>query len=142
MVTIHAGCMLAGFLSMAVGAATAMFMRDKPWWFRVHRRFGIAGAMCVLLGFMAALFMVSRQTGQHFAVPHTWLGLATILFVLGTYTLGVTQLKRKAVRMRSLHRWSGRVTLALLFLNVVSGLSLAGVLPIERIMSFIRDGQN
>jgi hypothetical protein len=86
--------------------------------------------------------MVSRQTGQHFAVPHAWLGLVTILFVLCTYTLGVTQLKRKAVRVRSLHRWSGRVTLALLSLNVVSGLSLAGVLLIEQIISFIRDGQN
>jgi len=127
---------------MAAGITTAMFMRDKSWWLRVHRRLGSAGAICVLLGFMAALFMVSRKTGQHFAVPHAWLGLVTILSALCTYTLGVTQLKRKAVRGRSLHRWSGRVTLSLLFLNAVSGLALAGVLPIEQIISFIRDGQN
>jgi len=142
MVIIHAGCMLAGFLSVSAGIATATFMRDKRWWLRVHRRLGSAGVACVLLGFMAALFMVSRQTGQHFAVPHAYLGLLTILSALCTYTLGVTQLKRKAVRGRSLHRWSGRVTLTLLFLNVVSGLSLAGILPIEQIISFIRDGQN
>ncbi len=141
MVTIHAGCMLAGFLSMAAGAATAMLMRDRSWWLRVHRRLGSAGVICVLLGFMAALVMVSRQTGQHFSVPHAWLGLAAILSALCTYTLGLTQLKKKAVRLRSLHRWAGRVTLALLFLNALSGLSLAGILPIERIISFIRDGQ-
>jgi len=72
--------------------------------------------------------MISQQTGDHFAVPHAWLGLVTILSALCTYTLGVTQLKRKAARMRSWHRWAGRVTISLLFLNVVSGLSLAGVL--------------
>jgi len=128
MVTIHAGCMLAGFLSMAAGAATARFMRDKTWWLRVHRRLASVGVICLLLGLTAALVMVSRQTGQHLAVPHAWLGLLTILSALSTYILGVTQLKKRAGRRRSLHRWSGRVTLALLFLNVLSGLSLTGIL--------------
>ena len=127
MVIIHAGCMLAGFLSLTAGVFTAMFMRQKPWWLRLHRRFVTVGIVFVLLGFMAALYMGSRQTGQHLAVPHAWLGLFITLSALCTYTLGVTQLKRKIVRVRSLHRWSGRVTLALLFLNVVSGLFLTGI---------------
>ena len=128
MVTIHAAFMLAGFLSVIGGAFTVLFMRDKTWWLRVHRRLGSVGTLCVLFGLMAALFMVSRQTGRHLAVPHAWLGLVTVLSVLCTYILGVTQLKKKTVRARSLHRWSGRITLALLFFNVVSGLSLAGIL--------------
>jgi hypothetical protein len=142
MVTIHAGFMLAGFFSMAAGAATVMFMRDKSWWLRVHRRLASAGVICILLGFMAALVMVSRQTGQHLAVPHAWLGLAAILSALCTLTLGVTQLKRKTVGIRTLHRWSGRVTLALLFFNAVSGLFLAGILPTEQVISFTRKGQD
>ncbi|MBN2539510.1 MAG: hypothetical protein JXB09_05625 [Deltaproteobacteria bacterium] len=128
MIITHAGCMLAGFFSMTAGITTALFMRRKRWWLRVHRRFGSVGAICVLLGFMTALFMVSRQTGRHFAVPHAWLGLATILSVLCTYTAGLMQFKIKTARVRSLHRWAGRGTFALMILNIVSGLFLAGIL--------------
>lgn len=128
MVTIHAGCMLAGFLSMAGGGATARFMRGKEWWLRVHRGLGSVGGICLLLGLTAASVMVSGQTGRHLAVPHAWLGLVTILSTLCTYALGVSQLRKKTAGIRSAHRWSGRITLALLLLNVLSGLSLAGVL--------------
>jgi uncharacterized membrane protein YfcA len=141
MVEIHAGCMLAGLSLLSAGAATARLMRDKGWWLRVHRRLGSAGTLCVLLGFMAALYMVSRQTGQHFSVPHAWLGLVTILVVLCTYTAGATQFKRKTAGVRSLHRWSGRVTLVLLFLTVLSGLFQAGILQIEPLIRLIRDGR-
>lgn len=128
MVAIHAGCIFAGFLSLAGGAAIAAFMRDRSWWFSVHRRFGAVGVSFVILGFMAALIMVSQQTGRHFTVPHAWLGLVAILSVLGTYMLGITQAKKRTGSARSLHRWSGRVTIALLAINIVSGLFLAGIL--------------
>ena len=129
MVTIHAGCMLAGFLSMAAGITIAMFMRKRKWWLRVHRRLGSAGVACVLLGFVAALFMVSRWTGHHFAVPHAHMGLVTILSVLFTYAMGIMQfkVKKKAAKIQLIHRWSGRLTLTMLFLNIISGLFLGGI---------------
>jgi len=130
MVIIHASCMLAGFLSIAAGITIARCMRDKPWWLRVHRRLGSLGVISAFLGLIAAIVLVSRQTGQHGALPHAWLGLAAILFILCTYLLGLTQLKRTGVRIRSLHRWSGRVTLVLFFFTVLSGLSVAGLLPL------------
>ena len=113
---------------MAAGITIVLFMRGKSWWLGVHRRFGSAGSICVLLGFMAAFFMISRQTGRHFAVPHTWLGLFTILSVLFTYTAGQMQFKIKTAKARSVHRWAGRGTIVLLFLNIVSGLFLTGLL--------------
>ncbi len=130
MIIIHAALMLTGFFSAAAGIGTAMFMRDKRWWLRVHRRLGSAAVMCVLIGFGTALIMVSLKANRHFGVPHAWLGLAVILSVLCTYVLGVTQLKRKTARMRSLHRWSGRITFVLIFFNVLSGLTLTGILPV------------
>lgn len=128
MVIIHAGCMVAGLFSMTGGGATARFMRDRAWWLRVHWRLASAGVICLILGLVAALVMVSRQTGLHLAVPHAWLGLVTIPAALSTYALGVTQMKRKTAGMRPVHRWSGRITLVLLFINVLSGLFLAGTL--------------
>ena len=129
MVTIHAGCMLAAFLSMAAGITIAMFMRKRKWWLRVHRRLGSAGVACVLLGFVAALFMVSRWTGHHFAVPHAHMVLVTILSVLFTYAMGIMQfkVKKKTAKIQLIHRWSGRLTLTMLFLNIISGLLLGGI---------------
>ena len=127
MIALHAGCMLAGVLSMTAGISIAM-IRRKGWWLRVHRWFGSIGVMGLLLGLVAALYMVARETGQHFAVPHAWLGIVTVLTVVGTYAIGVTQLKIKSPHMRPLHRWAGRASFMLLVLNILSGLFLVGVL--------------
>jgi len=132
MLEIHAGFMLAGFFSMLTGVTIAMSARKKKWWLSIHKKLGSAGSSCVILGFIAALYMVSRDTGEHFAVPHTYLGIVTILAVSFTYTMGIMQFKvrRKAVNIRLIHRWSGRVrvTLSLMLLNVLSGFFLTGML--------------
>ncbi|HOO89222.1 MAG TPA: hypothetical protein PLA74_00225 [Syntrophales bacterium] len=120
--------MLTGFLSMVAGITIVLFMREKLWWLRAHRRLGTVAIVCLLLGFMAAVFMVARLTGRHFAVPHAWLGIITILSALGTYTAGLMQFKIKIARVRLLHRWAGRGTFVLMILNIVSGLFLAGIL--------------
>ncbi len=128
MIIIHAGFMLAGLVVLAAGVVIAMGMRRKRWWLTVHRRLGSAGALCVLLGFVAAISTVSRQTGQHFSVPHAWLGIIVVLFVACTYLIGTMQIKTQRAGMRPPHRWAGRATLVLLFFNVLSGLSLIGIL--------------
>jgi len=129
MLEIHAGFMLAGLFSLVAGVSVAMSARKKKWWLSIHKRLGYTGSSFVILGFIAALYMVSRDTGEHFAVPHTYLGIVTILAVLFTYTMGIMQFKarRKAVNIRLIHRWSGRVTLSLMLLNVLSGFFLAGM---------------
>ena len=130
MLEIHAGFMLAGFFLMLTGVTIAMSARKKKWWLSIHKKLGSAGSSCVILGFIAALYMVSRDTGEHFAVPHTYLGIVTILAVLFTYTMGIMQFKvrRKIVNIRLIHRWSGRVTLSLMLLNALSGFFLTGML--------------
>ena len=129
MLEIHTGFMLAGFFSMVTGVTVAMSARKKKWWLSIHKNLGYAGSSCVILGLIAALYMVFRYTGEHFAVPHTYLGLVTILAVSFTYTMGIMQFKvrRKVVNIRLIHRWSGRVTLSLMLLNTLSGFFLAGL---------------
>ncbi|MBW2651220.1 MAG: hypothetical protein JRC66_09530 [Deltaproteobacteria bacterium] len=130
MLEIHAGFMLAGLFSIVAGVTVAMSARKKKWWLSIHKKLGYAGSSSVIFGFIAALYMVSRYTGEHFAVPHTYLGLVTILSVSFTFTMGIMQFKvrRKVVNIRLIHRWSGRVTLSLMLLNVLSGFFLAGLL--------------
>ena len=126
MLEIHAGFMLTGLFSLVAGVTVAMSARKKKWWLSIHKRLGYAGSSFVILGFIAAAYMVSRYTGIHFAVPHTYLGLVTILSVSFTYTMGIMQFKvrRKAVNISSIHRWSGRITLSLMLLSVLSGFFL------------------
>jgi len=129
MVAIHAGCMLAGLFAMAAGITVALSARKKRWWLSIHKTCGATGVLFVILGFAGAIYMVSRYTGTHFAVPHAYLGIVTILSALFTFTMGITQLKagKKKARIRLTHRWSGRVTLVLMLVNILSGVSLAGI---------------
>ncbi len=130
MLVIHAGFMIVAFLAMAFGIAIAMFMRGRTWWLQVHRRCETVALICVFLGLAAALFMVSRHGGPHLYIPHAWLGLAAGIALVSTYLIGRLQMKTGRARMRPLHRWAGRVAVALLLLNLLSGLSLIGILPI------------
>jgi hypothetical protein len=51
-------------------------------------------------------------------------------FAVLTPTLGMLQLKVRSVaaKLRSPHRWSGRVILCLMFVNILLGLSLLGLI--------------
>jgi hypothetical protein len=75
--------------------------------------------------------MVSLTTGQHFRVPHAFLGAAAILAMAATPVLGVLQFKVKPGAMgkiRTAHRWTGRIAVILFVLNILSGLFLVRIL--------------
>jgi len=121
---LHAGFMIIGFLSMVSGASAAMFMRRKRGWLRVHKGAGFFGTFCVLSGVVAAVSMITLSAGEHFRITHHFVGLITAAVAVFTPLLGIVQFKVKdqAAHIRSLHRWSGRVTLLVAFVAVGSGL--------------------
>ncbi len=128
MIFIHSGIMLVGMLLLALGIAVAIFFREKTWWLRRHRTSVSWGVAALLPGFVAAIYMVSRQTGVHLAVPHAWLGMVTIAFALSTYLMGMIMIKKVNAAIGPFHRWSGRATIVMILLNIISGLYLTGVL--------------
>lgn len=123
--------MVAGFFLMASGFAVARFLRKKRFWLRAHRALGLSGASSIFLGFMTALYMVSGFGGEHFAVLHADVGAVTVFLSVMTPALGQFQFafRSRAAEIRFWHRWSGAVTLLMVFLTILSGLVLAGVLP-------------
>jgi hypothetical protein len=129
---IHAGLMTTGLLLVLSGALIAILLKRRRWWLLYHRFLGIAGTFIIAAGFAAAIIMVSRSAGQHFSTVHTWFGFSTVLLAATTALLGFLQFNRK-IKMtsrpvfRRMHRWSGRITLTLLFVSVLSGLHLAGI---------------
>jgi len=126
----HAGLMVGGFLLMATGVTAAMFFRKKRWWLKLHRLAGVAGTCAFFLGVAMAFLMVAQAGEAHLKMPHAWLGTAVFLLAVVTPGLGQLQFrwKEKAQKIRALHRWSGRLTLAAAALNIFSGLWLAGIL--------------
>jgi uncharacterized membrane protein len=122
----HAVLMIMGLLLLSTGMLIARYMKNRHWWLRAHKMMGISGAIVVISGLVMAIYMVSLSTGVHFRVPHAYLGPIIIIFVVMTPILGYAQFKSvsEAVKIRTIHRWSGRITLALILLNIISGLSL------------------
>jgi hypothetical protein len=128
---VHAGFMTTGLVLMAAGVCIARYMRKHPWWLRSHRALGICGALSIVLGFLAAVYMVAVSGDEHFEVLHAWAGAVVILAATASAILGQLQftLKNRRAELRKAHRWAGAMTLILVPLNMISGLVLAGIIP-------------
>lgn len=126
----HAGFMVMSFMMIALGIVIVKTPALKRRYFKYHRIAGITGTISGLLGLTAATVMVSVSTGEHVHVPHAWLGVITLLGMLGTLSLGFSQFKwkAKAQKIRIIHMWSGRTTALLLTAAAVTGILHAGIL--------------
>ena len=126
----HAALMITGFFLLCTGMLIARYMKSRRSWLRVHKLMGLSGALVILSGLVVAIYMVSASTGAHFSVPHAYLGPIILIFAVMTPILGYAQFKPvgEVVKIRTIHRWSGRITLVLLLINILSGISLVGAL--------------
>lgn len=127
MFLFHAGFMGAAFAVLFSGWLVARYARRRRWWLRVHRGLAYGGVFMVFAGFTV---MSLGKTGGHFRVPHAWLGAAVLALAVATPVLGNLQFvfREKMRGIRAAHRFSGRVTLGLMGINIFSGLRLAGIL--------------
>jgi len=124
----HAALMILSFCIMLVGAVIARLMKKKTWWLKAHRSLGITGAFFLIVALFAIVLQITLTEREHFRVIHSWIGFVAFVFAVLTPTLGILQLKIRSVttRLRSLHRWSGRVTLCLILINIILGLLMTG----------------
>jgi hypothetical protein len=122
----HAALMIIGYSMMLVGVIFAKFYRKKKWWLKRHKLLGKLGAGLSVAGLVSAFVMVSLSSGEHFRVPHAYVGVVAIIFAVMTPTLGIAQfkVKKKKAKIRTFHRWFGRITLVVMFINIVFGLNL------------------
>lgn len=117
--------MASAFTAMLTGMILARCFKKKKWWLKVHRFLGAAGAALGIGGVITAAYMVSRTTGIHLRIIHSWAGLSALLLFAFTPTLGIIMLKGgpHAKTYRKIHRWAGR--LALLVMAAAILLALA-----------------
>ena len=128
---IHAALMATGFLFVLSALIVAKTQRRKPWWLKVHRAIGLTGGSLLLLGAVAAIAAVaSTPEGEHLRSPHTWLGVLTVSTAIVTPALGLLQFRipRKAVTIRTVHRFFGRLLNILAPIAILLGLRVAEII--------------
>lgn len=124
----HAFLMILALCIMLAGGIIARFMKKKIWWLKVHRSLGITGAIFFIVAILAIVLQITLTEREHFRIIHSWIGFVAFVFAMLTPTLGILQLRVRSmtVRLRSFHRWSGRIALCLMLINVFLGLSMMG----------------
>jgi len=126
MILIHGTIMMAGLVLVAWGIMCAIFFRRKRWWLKAHKSAGYGGTGVLLIGALTAIIALSLSGEGHMRTPHAFIGSAGIALAIVAPVLGVLQIKNRI--LKSLHRWSGRITGAVILVNAVLGLFLVEIL--------------
>lgn len=127
---IHGAAMSASFVLLAAGMLFPRFFKHRKWWLKIHRRVGVVGGILGVVGVGLATYTIARTTGVHLRLPHSWIGLVTVVLIVVTPVYGQLMLKirKNTKRLRAVHRWLGRVTLLCMAATIVLGLFVLGVL--------------
>ena len=126
----HSLPMLLGFFLMLAGIIIAKTMKEKDWWFKAHKTLNTIGSILAIVGLVIAVYMVNEAGSGHFRVPHAILGGITISLLILTPILGFALMKgtESTEKLRPVHRWVGRIAIALMLIVMFTGYSLVGVI--------------
>jgi len=121
---------MTSFLTMLSGILVARFFKKKKWWLKVHKRLNIAAVVLAVLGILIIAVYVQTSGSPHFRVSHAFYGAAAFILLLAAPALGFAMFKikdkTKILRIKQLHRWSGRTTSVLMAAAIIAGFSLMG----------------
>lgn len=123
---LHLIFVSVGSLALAGGVLTARFRKNKQDWISLHKKMVLFGAASILAGLSVAAYMVYVYMETYFVQePHAYLGASTFAFVVATPILGIAQFRLKDKRIRTMHRWSGRITMVLIIATIIAGIQMA-----------------
>jgi hypothetical protein len=127
----HMIMVFTGFLSLAGGAFTARYLRQRKGWVGLHKKLVLIGAVFILAGLSIAAYMVSVYMETYFVrETHDYLGISVFAFCHRYPHIGNGPIQIKDKRIRTIHRWSGRITIILMLFTIYVGFQM--VLTIAR----------
>ena len=128
LIIFHLSLMSAATLFLITGISVAMFLRRKKNWLNTHKTFNLAGFFMLLAGAVMAIAAVTTGGGDHFVALHQRMGLAAILLCSATVFLGYYSFKAANKNaIRTVHRWSGRISLIAMVAALILGLRMIGI---------------
>ena len=114
---------LALLLLMFAGAI--IYQRQYTWWFTAHKISGSLGAVFAAVGICISYLMVEEQNGLHINVFHAQVGLFTLLALAATIAMTPWRQKKS---IRTLHIYVARLSIILVIVTVLLGLSLVDII--------------
>jgi hypothetical protein len=118
----HVLLVTTGVVVMSGGMLTARFMKKKNWWLKTHRSLAISGAVLTESGFILAAYMVSTYMDTYLVMEtHAYLGIMAFSLVVFAPIMGFMQFRTKDKRMHIIHRWTGRLAIAMVLINIWAG---------------------
>ncbi len=122
---VHAVLMVIGVV-LLLGAASLAARKQIRGWYRHHRFLGAIGSLLVIAGTGSAVLMVFWSGGPHLRVIHGALGVVTISLLVLVLAIGFTRerIRKGDPWMRKIHIWAAAAAIAMLVLNVISGLAM------------------
>ena len=130
---IHAVLMGIAFVLMFTAMGIARYQKKKRWWYTLHKRLNLIGAVAAVIAMVIAVIMVSLSHGVHIASLHALLGLLTFILVIATPIIGFGIRSQKVKpkfkkQVRIVHHWLGRITLLSMAVTIFFGLQIAGLI--------------
>jgi hypothetical protein len=121
----HMIMVFAGFMSLAGGAFTARYLKHKTGWVELHKKMALIGVVFVLAGISIAAYMVSAYMETFFVREmHAYLGASVFALLIVTPVLGILQFRSTDMRIHTIHRWSGRITIMLILSTIIAGIQM------------------
>jgi hypothetical protein len=118
----HVLLVTTGVVVMSGGMLTARYMKKKSWWLKAHKSLAISGAVLTVSGFILTAYMVSTYMGTYLVMEtHAYLGITAVALVVFAPIMGFMQFRTKDKRMHIIHRWTGRLAIAMVLINIWAG---------------------
>jgi hypothetical protein len=93
-------------------------------------------AIFSLAGIFVAAYMVSVYMETSFVREmHAYLGVSVFVFVIVIPMLGIFQFKSKDMRIHTIYRWSGRITIMLILLTIIAEIEMVLAVLAHDVMS-------
>ena len=129
LILIHMLLMITAAICLMAGITTAMFLRKKSYWLKMHKRLNSTGFFFLLAGGIMSFSNIFTNDGTHFSGLHQLIGLSAIILTSVTLLFGFYSFKAaNKVTVRAAHRWMGRVSFLLILAALIIGLIFAGII--------------
>ncbi len=116
---IHFSLMGMAALLLLAAILTARKKRDSAW-LNKHRMLAISGVIAIIAGALVMFFHKEAASYPHFESPHAIGGVAAVMLILITPTMGMILAKGKQA-LRPVHRLFGRITFSIVVIAAIFG---------------------